>query len=99
MLFPTGPQKLLCTEFWNTVSNISLVALALFGLVMSVRHNFERRFHVQYASVIAIGKIQTCPSLLVRGRCSCRCVIRWRAGVGSTMFHATLRNLYACVVA
>ena len=46
-------------EFFNTVSNIPTILLALIGLVNALRQRFEKRFSVLHISnmIIAIGSI------------------------------------------
>ena len=30
-------------EFWNTISNLGMVLLALYGIISALRHGFELR--------------------------------------------------------
>ena len=55
-------------EFWNTVSNITFVVLALYGYRRARQERFERRFLAQYVAVLVTG-------------------------IGSALFHGTLRYL------
>lgn len=46
-------------EFYNTISNIPCILLALIGLVNALRQGFERRFSVLHISnmILAIGSM------------------------------------------
>ncbi|PIN21958.1 Alkaline ceramidase [Handroanthus impetiginosus] len=46
-------------EFFNTISNVPCIILALFGLVNSLRQRFEKRFSVLHISniILAIGSM------------------------------------------
>lgn len=57
----------LVAEFYNTVSNIPGIILALIGVYYSISQKFERRFSVLHLSTIALG-------------------------IGSILFHATLKH-------
>ena len=45
----------LVAEFYNTVSNIPGIILALIGVYYSISQKFERRFSVLHLSTIALG--------------------------------------------
>ena len=60
--------SLYIAEFWNTISNLSFVVLALYGYRRARQERFERRFLAQYIAVLVTG-------------------------IGSALFHGTLRHL------
>lgn len=42
-------------EFYNTLSNIPVILLALIGLINAVRQRFEKRFTVLHVSNLALA--------------------------------------------
>lgn len=42
-------------EFWNTISNVLFVVLAIYGYRRARREGFEPRFLYQYIAVIIVG--------------------------------------------
>jgi dihydroceramidase len=42
-------------EFWNTISNIGLILLPLFGLYQTIRHRFETRMVLACVATLMVG--------------------------------------------
>jgi len=42
-------------EFWNTISNIIIIILALYGIKNTINNNFSYIFTIQYLSIVFVG--------------------------------------------
>jgi len=54
-------------EFWNTVSNLSMIVPAIYGIIIARREKLESRFQIMHFLFLMVG-------------------------IGSTLFHMTLRH-------